>query len=174
MRLQTPTFSDYHNHRVDRVTGFLSSRPNRLHPAPHPQASVASPPPFGSKGGTHLLAGEGTVGANSDEGTDALVRFFPPFLSAILKSTRRKTAHSPDPTRVVSDSGTKAAHLLGSGNRGCVILSVSFRNVSAAPSLLNKVCNSIYSNSITPLRSRHFWRKKRKTILDRNKKYIFI
>ncbi len=61
-----------------------------------------------------MLAGEGTVGANSDKGTDALVRFFPPFLSAIFKSTRRKPAHSPDLTRAVSDSGTKAAPLLGS------------------------------------------------------------
>jgi hypothetical protein len=49
------------------------------------------------------------------------------------------------PTRqdcMVSNSGTKAASLLKSGNRGCVILSVSYRNVSAA---LNKVYNFIYS-----------------------------
>jgi hypothetical protein len=33
-----------------------------------------APSPFGSKGGdTYLLAGEGTGGANSDEGTDILV-----------------------------------------------------------------------------------------------------
>jgi hypothetical protein len=46
--------------------------------------------------------------------------------------------------------GTKAAPLLGSENRGCVILcicSVSNRNVSAALSLLNNVYNSIYSTN---------------------------
>jgi hypothetical protein len=66
-------------------------------------------------------------------------------LSAIFKPTRRKPGRSPDPARLVSDSGTEAAPLLGSGNRGRAILSVSYRNVSAALSLLNKVCNSIYS-----------------------------
>jgi hypothetical protein len=44
--------------------------------------------------------------------------FFPPFLIAIFEPTRRKPGHSPDPARLVSDSGTKAAPLLGSGNRG--------------------------------------------------------
>ncbi len=39
-------------HRVYRVPGFLSSRPNCLSPPPHPQASVARPP-FGSRGGGH-------------------------------------------------------------------------------------------------------------------------
>ncbi len=40
-------------HREDRVSGFLSSRPNRL--PPPPQASVAPPPPFGSgRGHTRL------------------------------------------------------------------------------------------------------------------------
>jgi hypothetical protein len=71
--------------------------------------------------------------------------YFPPSLSAIFKSTRRKPGPSPDPARPVSDSGTKAAPLLGSGNRVCVTLSVSYRMVSTALSLLNKVCNSIYS-----------------------------
>jgi hypothetical protein len=52
-----------------------------------------------------------------------------------------------DPARLVSDSGTKAAPLLGPGNRGCVRLSVSYRNVSAALSLLNKVYNSIYTTN---------------------------
>jgi hypothetical protein len=37
--------------------------------------------------------------------------------------------------------------MLGPGNRGCVILSASYRNVSAALSLLNKVYNSIYSTN---------------------------
>ncbi len=64
--------------------------------------------------------------------------FFPPFLSAIFKPTRRK----PDPARQVSDWRTKLAPLLESENRGCVILSVSYRNVSAALSLLNKVYSS--------------------------------
>jgi hypothetical protein len=32
-------------HRVDKVPGFLSSRPNWVHPPPHPQSSVAPPPP---------------------------------------------------------------------------------------------------------------------------------
>jgi hypothetical protein len=54
-------------HRVDRVPGFLSGRPNWLPPPPHPQASVA-PPPFGS-------GGEGGGGAISDEGTDTLVLY---------------------------------------------------------------------------------------------------
>ena len=69
-------------------------------------------------------------------------------LSAIVKPTRRKPGRSPDPARPVSDSGTEAAPLLGSGNRGRAILSVSYRNVSAALSLLNKVCNSIYSRNV--------------------------
>jgi hypothetical protein len=46
--------------------------------------------------------------------------FCPPFLSA----------------RLISYSGTKAAPLLGSGNRGRAILSVSYKNVSAALSHL--------------------------------------
>jgi hypothetical protein len=61
----------------------------------------------------------------------------------------RKPGHSPDPARLVSDSGTKLAPLLGFGNRGCIILSVSYIKVSAALSLLNKVYNSIYSTDST-------------------------
>ncbi len=57
----------------------------------------------------------------------------------------RESRAIPDTARLFSDSGTKAAPLVGYGNRGCVILSVSYRNVSAALSLLDKVCNSIYS-----------------------------
>ncbi len=46
-------------HRVDRVPGFLFSRPKWLPPVLHPQAGVA-PPPFVSKGRrTHSLGGEG-------------------------------------------------------------------------------------------------------------------
>jgi hypothetical protein len=55
------------------------------------------------------------------------------FLSAIFKPTRRKLFS------LVSDSGTKTAPLLGSGNRRRAFLSVSYRNVSAALSHLNKV-----------------------------------
>jgi hypothetical protein len=72
---------------------------------------------------------------------------YPKDLSAIFKPTRRKPGPSPGPARLVSNSGTKAAPLLRSGDRGYVgyvILSVSHRNVSAALSLLNKVYNSIY------------------------------
>ncbi len=57
--------------RVDRVPGFLSSRPNWFSPPPHPQASVAFP--FDTGGGTHSLTGEGVGGPNSDEGTDTVV-----------------------------------------------------------------------------------------------------
>ncbi len=38
-------------HRVYRVPGFLSGRPNWVPLSPHLQASVAPHPPFGSKGG---------------------------------------------------------------------------------------------------------------------------
>jgi hypothetical protein len=41
-----------------RLPGFLSSRPNRITPPPHPQGSVA-PPPFGSKGGDTFACGGG-------------------------------------------------------------------------------------------------------------------
>ncbi len=73
--------------------------------------------------------------------------FFPAFLIRHFEPTRRKPGHSPDPARLVSGSGTKAAPLLESGNRGRAILFVSYRNVSAALSLLNNVCNSIYSRT---------------------------
>ncbi len=74
---------------------------------------------------------------------------FPPFLSAIFKPTRRKLNHSPDPARLVSDSGTKAAPLLGSGNRGYAILSVSFRNVSALRSKLSLQFHLFRSHFLT-------------------------
>ncbi len=58
-----------------------------------------------------------------------------------------KPGPSPGPARLVSNSGTKAAPFSGSGNRteDVLFLSVSYRNGSAAVSLLNKVYNSIYS-----------------------------
>jgi hypothetical protein len=69
-----------HFHRVDRVPGFFSSRPNWLpRPAPSPASECCPPSPFGFKWGggdgqwAHSLAGEGARGANSDEGTDTLV-----------------------------------------------------------------------------------------------------
>jgi len=49
------------------------------------------------------------------------------FLSAILKPNRRKPGHSSDPARLFLDFGTKVEALLGSGNRGRAILSVSYR-----------------------------------------------
>ncbi len=69
----------------------------------------------------------------------------PPFLN------RQGEILSPSPERLVSNSGPKTTPLLGSENRRYVILSDSFRNVSAALSLLNKFCNSIYSTQIISL-----------------------
>ncbi len=41
---------------------------------PHPLTRRrVCPPPFGSGGGTHALAGEGAGGPNSDEGRDTVV-----------------------------------------------------------------------------------------------------
>ncbi len=54
------------DHRVDRVLGLFSSRPNWDSPAPHPQASVNPPPPplpWGS-GGAQPLVGEGVGGGS--------------------------------------------------------------------------------------------------------------
>ncbi len=60
-------------HRVYKVPRFLSSRPNwGSPPLPHRLGSVA-PPPFGSRGETHSLAGEREGGPSSDEGTETLV-----------------------------------------------------------------------------------------------------
>jgi hypothetical protein len=64
------------------------------------------------------------------------------FLIRHLTDNEKAEENSPDPARLVSDSGTKAAPLLGSGNRGLAILSVSYKKASAALSLLNKVYNS--------------------------------
>ncbi len=55
-----------------RKSPRLSLQSSELAPPPSlTQTSVVSPP-FGSGGGTHLLAGEGAGEANSDEGTDTL------------------------------------------------------------------------------------------------------
>ncbi len=45
-----------HHHRVDRVPGFLLSRPNWVRPPPHRQASVG---PLWVRGDTHSLSGGG-------------------------------------------------------------------------------------------------------------------
>jgi hypothetical protein len=63
-----------------------------------------------------------------------MCRFFPPFLAAIFKPTRRKPGYSPDPARLVSDSGTNATPLLGAGNKG-----PAYRNVSAELSFRIKI-----------------------------------
>ncbi len=63
-------------HRAGRVPTFLSSRPNRVYPPSHPQASY---PPLvpgrggGGGAGAYLLAGVEVGGPNSDEGTDTAV-----------------------------------------------------------------------------------------------------
>ncbi len=57
---------DETNHWVDRVPGFLSSRPNWLSSTPHPQA-IVSPAPCGSKGGDTLACERWGGGANSGE-----------------------------------------------------------------------------------------------------------
>jgi hypothetical protein len=57
-------------HKLDRLPGFLSSRPNWLPPPPLPLASVTPPPPCSK--GEHARLREGREGANVDEGTDTL------------------------------------------------------------------------------------------------------
>ncbi len=61
------------NHRVHRVPGFLSSRPNWL-PPPFTHKRVLPPPPplLVSGGGAHSLAGKGAGRAHSDEGRQTL------------------------------------------------------------------------------------------------------
>jgi hypothetical protein len=58
---------------IHRVPGFLSSRPNRA-PAPHPQASVASPLWVQGEGDTLACVGRGW-GPNFDAVTDTLVLY---------------------------------------------------------------------------------------------------
>jgi hypothetical protein len=60
--------------RVDRVPGFLSSRPKLGLPAPSAAGECCHPPLVpGGGGGTHSIAGEGVGGLNSDEETDTVV-----------------------------------------------------------------------------------------------------
>ncbi len=64
-------------HRVYRVPGFPSSRPNWvLLTTPSPASDCCSHPPLGPRGEIHLLAGEGMGGPNSDEGADTLVLLY--------------------------------------------------------------------------------------------------
>jgi hypothetical protein len=54
---------DHFTHRVDRVLGFFSSRPNRDPlPLPPSPAGECDPPPLVPGVGTHWLAGEGVHG----------------------------------------------------------------------------------------------------------------
>jgi hypothetical protein len=72
--IETPFADTVFRHRVDRVPGYIS-RSNWLLPLIHKQ--VLSPLCFRGGGGggrgTQSLAEEEARGANSDEGTDALV-----------------------------------------------------------------------------------------------------
>ncbi len=63
---------DHHIQRVNSVLGFFSSRPNIRIP---PIRRRVCPPPFGSGGCTHSLAGEGEGGPNFDEETDPVVLY---------------------------------------------------------------------------------------------------
>jgi hypothetical protein len=54
-----------------RQSARLSLQSSELAP-PAPLPTSECVPPLRSKGGTHFFAGEGAVGANSDEGTDTL------------------------------------------------------------------------------------------------------
>jgi hypothetical protein len=62
-------------HRVDRVPGFLSSRPNWLPPPPLRKLVLHPPGSKGAGGGGvgDTLGGMGAREANSDEKTDPLV-----------------------------------------------------------------------------------------------------
>jgi hypothetical protein len=70
-----PHCNDTNNfrHRIDRVLGIFSSRPNWDSPTLHLQASL-SPPPLVQRGGVHTrLRERAWCGPNSDEGTDSVV-----------------------------------------------------------------------------------------------------
>jgi hypothetical protein len=54
------------DHRVDRLLGFFSSRPNWDHPLSHPQASVS--PPLWFLGEAYSLGGEGVWGSQFGRG----------------------------------------------------------------------------------------------------------
>ncbi len=61
------------HHKIDRVLGFFSSRPNLDPPPPHPSpADKCIPSPLIPGGDTHAR-GRGDGGPNSDEGTDTVV-----------------------------------------------------------------------------------------------------
>jgi hypothetical protein len=81
-------------HRVDRVLGSFSSRPNWDSPTPSPAGKCAPPPLV--PGGTHSLEGEGLGDPNYNEGTDTVVLsghyiyvlcdVLPTFLFCLLKA----------------------------------------------------------------------------------------
>ncbi len=62
-------------HRVYRVPGFLSSRPDWVHPPPQPLTRKRVFLPPGSKGETNSLAGDAVGEPSSDEGTDTQVLY---------------------------------------------------------------------------------------------------
>ncbi len=53
----------------------LSFQSSKLGPVTRKRKLLPPPPPFGSKGETHSLAGEGVGGSNSDYGTDRNFRY---------------------------------------------------------------------------------------------------
>jgi hypothetical protein len=72
-KVRYPDLQKCVNHRVDRVPGFFSSRPNWDSPSP---SGESVPPPFGSGGEVYTLAeGRGGGGPSSDEGTDTVVLY---------------------------------------------------------------------------------------------------
>jgi hypothetical protein len=71
--LYLPPHTNY-RHRVNRVSGFLSSRPYWV-PPPLTRKRVLIPPMLGPRWETHSLARDGVGRPNSDEGTDTLVLY---------------------------------------------------------------------------------------------------
>ncbi len=78
-----------------RVSGFLSSRPNRVPPTPRPQGSIA-PPTFGFKGGDTLAGGRGE-GSQGTEEIDTPVLYVLHIL--ILVRTKRYASFFSDNKR---------------------------------------------------------------------------
>ncbi len=64
----------------------------------------------------------------------------------VLKRFLSRESHFPDPTRLFQIFGNKGCAIVSIWEqRTCYILSVSYRNITAALSLLNKAWNYIYS-----------------------------
>ncbi len=70
------------------------------------------------------------------------------FLSRHFKTDKEKAGTFTLRGKTDSDSGTNVAPLVWSRNGECVILFVSYDNVSAALSPINKICNFIYANQL--------------------------